>query len=407
MKKVIIIGAGAQATVISGVLSKSSAVDQIVVTDIDEDRARELAEVNGSPKVTAEKIDASSIDQMTKRMKDGTFDLVVNATIPQFVRQVLQAAFAARTNYLDMASGELYPKPDIPIEQMEYAKEWEEAGLRCLTGAGGDPGLSNIMAKDAVLELDTVDKIMIKDYGIIESEKPVALWSMRTYLEDSSDHSTMWIDGKPVKMAPFSGEEQYYFPPPLDTNGTVYYHAHEESVTIPLFCGKKVNYCDFKLGEPAIDLWKFLILGLGLMDTSPEEFNGCRVSPREMMFKKIPPTPSPKEQIRLYESGELESKLMLTCDVEGTKNGKPVHFKLFTDSPDGSTACKWIKGTSDVSWMTSIPASIFSLMLLQDQVDHIGVFPPEVFTRKELEIFYKGIKEWGITVTKRVESPVQ
>jgi hypothetical protein len=40
-------------------------------------------------------------------------------------------------------------------------------------------------------------------------------------------------------------------------------------------------------------------------------------------------------------------------------------------------------------------------MMLRGQVDHTGVFPPEVFTRKEVEIFYQGIKEWGITVQKQ------
>jgi saccharopine dehydrogenase-like NADP-dependent oxidoreductase len=56
MKKVILIGAGAQATVITGVLSRASDVSEILVTDIDEVRAKELAEVNGSEKVSAEKI---------------------------------------------------------------------------------------------------------------------------------------------------------------------------------------------------------------------------------------------------------------------------------------------------------------------------------------------------------------
>jgi saccharopine dehydrogenase-like NADP-dependent oxidoreductase len=407
MKKVIIIGAGAQANVIAGVLSKADDVSEIVVTDINQNRAQELVEVNGSSKLTAEKIDASQVAEMASRMKQDTFDLVVNATIPRFTRQVLQAAFEAKTNYLDMASNELYPKPDIPIEQMEYAEEWEKAGLKCLTGAGGDPGLSNIMAKDAVLDLEKIDSIKIKDYGIVESEKPIPLWSMRTYLEDCADNSWIWDKGKPKEVGPFTGEECYYFPAPLEVAGTVYYHAHEESVTIPLYCGKPVEYCDFKLGEPAIDTWKFLILGMGLMDKEAEDFDGCKVSPRDMMFRKVPDTPTPKEQIKLYDSGELQSKLMLTCDVEGTgKNGRRT-FKLWTNSPDGAKACKWIPGSNDVSWMTSIPASIFSLMMLREQVDHVGIFPPEVFTREEINEFYRGIKEWGIYVTKREEHIIE
>ena len=402
MKKVILIGAGAQATVITGVLSRASDVSEIVVTDIDEVRAKELAEVNGSEKVNAEKIDASDIDAMAARMKAGGFDLVVNATIPMFVHQVMKASLSAGIDYIDMASNEIYPKPDVPVEQFLYADEWEKAGLRCLTGGGGDPGLTNIMAKDAALDLDEIEYMSIKDYGIADCDEPVALWSMRTYLEDCYLPATIWEDGKPKEVAPFTGQEDYYFPPPLDLTGRCYFHDHEEAVTIPLFCGTPMRYCDFKLGEPGSDTWKFLIQGLGLMDEEKIDFGGgCRVSPRDMLFKLIPDTAPPKKQIELYESGRLSSRLMLTCDVNGKKDGEDKTIKMWTNSPDGAEACRRIPGTNDVSWMTSIPASVFSLMMLRGQVDHTGVFPPEVFTRNEVEIFYQGIKEWGITVQKQ------
>jgi hypothetical protein len=111
--------------------------------------------------------------EMSTRFKKEKIDLVINATIPMYVNQIMQAAYQARVNYLDMASNEIYPRPEIPIEQRQYARQWEQAGLKCLTGAGGDPGLTNIMAKDAVLELDEIDSIKNKDYGIAECDEPV------------------------------------------------------------------------------------------------------------------------------------------------------------------------------------------------------------------------------------------
>ncbi len=400
MKKVLIVGAGAQANVLCGVLSGAEEVSTIVLTDIDIKRAEGIAETNGSPKIQTEVLDASDIDAMTRRIQDDSFDLVINATIPKFVRQVLQAAYNGRTNYLDMASNEIYPKPDTPIEQLDYAEQWEKAGLLCLTGAGGDPGLSNIMAKDAVDDLDTVESISIKDFGEADCDEPVALWSMRTYLEDMYLPSTQTIDGKPVKCPMFTGEEEYDLPEPFSKKGKFYYHDHEEGVTIPLFCGKPVKNCDFKIGEPGIDMWRFMIQGLNMMSPEPLEFPGGRVSPMEMMFKLIPETASPRKQIELYDSGRLESRLILVCDTEGTKNGKKILIHQYTKSPSGKEACAWIKGTSDVSWMTSIPASVFALMILRGQVKHTGVVPPEVFTREEREVFYKGIGEWGISVIK-------
>jgi len=45
VKKVIIIGAGAQATVLCGVLSQAEDVSRIVLTDINEARAREIKQI--------------------------------------------------------------------------------------------------------------------------------------------------------------------------------------------------------------------------------------------------------------------------------------------------------------------------------------------------------------------------
>ena len=403
-KKVIIVGAGAQGIVITGVLAEADDVAEIVLGDIDVSRAKEIAETNGSPKIRVIALDATDLEGMTRVMKEGSFDLVINATLPRFVHNVMKASYAARINYIDMASNEIYPKPDVPIEQFFYADEWKEAGLQCLTGGGGDPGLTNIMAKLAVNEMDTVESIKIKDFGIVECDEPVALWSMETFLEDVYLESMIWEDGKPKSVEASIGREEYFVPGKINRNGAFYFHDHEEAVTIPLFCGKPVQYAEFKIGAPDIDMWVFLVKGLHLMDPEKLEFEGGSVSPREMLFKLIPPTLSPKKQIELYESGQLSSDLCVTCDVIGEKDGKPVSISFWSESPSGTEACRRIRGTNDVSWLTSVPCSIFSLMLLRGQIKETGVFPPEVLDPDEIDIFIEGIKANGIDVIKKVNT---
>ncbi|MBW2541837.1 MAG: saccharopine dehydrogenase NADP-binding domain-containing protein [Deltaproteobacteria bacterium] len=401
-KKVIIVGAGAQGIVITGVLAAADDVAEIVLGDIDVARAREIAETNGSPKIRVIELDATDLEGMTRVMKEGSFDLVVNATLPRFVHNVMKASYAARINYIDMASNEIYPTPEVPIEQFFYADEWKKAGLQCLTGGGGDPGLTNIMAKLGVNQMDTVDSIKIKDFGMVECDEPVALWSMETFLEDVYLQSTIWEDGKPKVVEASTGREEYFVPGKINRDGVFYFHDHEEAVTIPLFCGKPVKYADFKIGAPDIDMWVFLVKGLHLMDPEKLEFEGGSVSPREMLFKLIPPTLSPKKQIELYESDRLSSDLCVTCDVIGEKDGKPISISYWSESPSGKEACSRIRGTNDVSWLTSVPCSIFSLMLLRGQIKATGVFPPEVLDPDEIEIFLEGIKANGIDVIEKV-----
>ena len=413
MKNVMIIGAGAQGNVISGVLSQAEDVGTILLGDVDLDRANEVAQYVGSDKIKVERIDASNVQEIESMIKQGLYELVVNATLPVFDRPILEACVKAKANYLDMASNEMLKssaketvQDEFLVEQFEFAKDFEAAGLKALILAGGDSGLVNIMARQAVDELDEIEYIGIKDYGIVDCDEPVGLWSLTTYLEDCADEAVYWEDGQ-YKHAPiFSGEEEYYFPPPLDHRGKVYYHTHEEPVTIPKFIGKPVKYCDFKLGDPSSEIWQFVIEGLGLMDTEPIEVKGVSVSPRDLLFKKLPPTLAPKKCIQMVKDKKIMSQLQLAVDVKGRKGDEHRHYKMWTESPNIVQACEKIPGTNDVSWITSVPASILSLMLLRDQIKHVGVFPCEVLEKEERDIFFDGIKAWDVKIHSQVTSEI-
>ena len=89
---------------------------------------REIVETNKSNKLKIEKLDARDINGMAKRMKDGHFDLVVNATLPRFNDQIMEACYTAKTAYLDMATNVFFPGGDknIPVGQLKYAKKLAE-----------------------------------------------------------------------------------------------------------------------------------------------------------------------------------------------------------------------------------------------------------------------------------------
>jgi len=407
MKKVLIIGAGAQGTVISWVLSRADDVSEIVLGSRGLKKMREIVETNKSSKLKTEKLDAADMDGMIKLMKDKKFDLVVNATLPKFTDPIMEACYEAKTNYLDMAASGYLPEgiKGIPVAQLKYAKKWQEASpLQAFIMTGSDPGTNSVMAKEAADELDEVDSIKMKDYAITESEKPIVLWQPQTYLEDVSTAPWIWDNGyKEVPL--FSGEEEYDFPLPIGAKGKVYYHAHEEPLTIPKFIGKPVKYVAFKMGEPAYMFWKSLI-DLGVMSEKPVEVEGRKIIPRDVFFKLLPPTPSAKELVELTKSGKLISRLILTVDVYGRKAGKDLHYQLWAEGPNSTAACERIPGASDVSYATAVSAALFALMMLRGQVKHTGVFPPEVFNKEEREIYFKIMKEWGIKIHKRVEMVV-
>ncbi len=410
MKKVIVIGAGAQGNVVAGVLSAQDDIDTVMLADIDIDRANEIAEVLGSPKIKTVKVDASNLDALTAVVKKGGYDAVVNVMITDFNRNIIEAALAAKVNYLDMASHELLecsrkttPQDPFLVEQLDYAKDFEDAGLKAFILIGSDSGTVNVMAKEAADELDEVDYIGIKDYGFVECDEPVAHWSFQTYLGDCADEPIWWEDGEYKIGKPFSGAEEYYFQPPMDRKGKIYYHLHEEPITIPKFIGKPVKYCDFKMGEPGSEMWEFMIEGLGLMDEDPIDVKGVQVVPKDVFLELLPKSMTPKKCMELVESKKLFSRMQLEVEVKGKRGGKNYHYKLWTDNPSVIEACSRIKGANDLSYMASLPVSIATLMMMRGQLKKNGVFPAETLDKEERKIFFAGLEEWGIKVNKRVK----
>ncbi len=208
MKNVLIIGAGAQGNVIANVLKGEDDVGDIVLADLMIQRAEEIAKYAASAKIKSVTLDASDRNKITEIMKAGNFSLVVNATLPAFNSNIIQAACDTGIDYLDMASNDFFPKEGYLLDQFLYEKEWNKAGLTAIITGGGDAGLVNVMAKEAAEELDEIDYIGIKDYGVVECDEPIALWSMKTFLEDCYDKPVIWKDGKHIFVESFSGEEE-------------------------------------------------------------------------------------------------------------------------------------------------------------------------------------------------------
>ena len=115
-------------------------------------------------------------------------------------------------------------------------------------------------------------------------------------------------------------------------------------------------------------------------------------------MKKLPPTLSPKKCVEMVQNKKIMSQLQLAVDVKGKKGREYRHYKMWTESPTIIQACEKIPGTNDVSWITSVPASILSLMLLRNQIKHTGVFPCEVLDEEERATFFAGIKGWDIKI---------
>ncbi|MCB6367750.1 saccharopine dehydrogenase NADP-binding domain-containing protein, partial [Intestinibacillus massiliensis] len=127
MKKILILGVGAQGSTVAQRMDEEPNVSEIICADYDEKAVSELVGILKKGK--GMKVDASDIESI-KAAAEGV-DLIVNGLPLQFGKNVLEAALAVKTNYQDFAATESIHKDwveGIKIMYDEYGKRFKEIG---------------------------------------------------------------------------------------------------------------------------------------------------------------------------------------------------------------------------------------------------------------------------------------
>ena len=140
-------------------LAGISEVDEVVIGDINVERAREIAEEIGE-KVSAEKVDIRKHEELVRILRG--FDVVLNCVGPfyEWAEPVIRGAMDAGSNYVDICDDH-----DPTERMMQMDEEVKKAGILALIGCGWTPGLSNILARYGAEKLGVSDEIRISWVG--------------------------------------------------------------------------------------------------------------------------------------------------------------------------------------------------------------------------------------------------
>ena len=146
-------GAGAMGIHACRTIVEASDEVELVVTDLDAERAARIAEQVG------DRTDGVGLDVTNGRALAGALERVdVMNTVGPFFRfgvLILQAAIAAGCDYVDICDDW---EPTLDMLGMDDAAR--DAGVIALVGMGASPGLSNLLAASAAGELDQVEEIV-------------------------------------------------------------------------------------------------------------------------------------------------------------------------------------------------------------------------------------------------------
>jgi saccharopine dehydrogenase-like NADP-dependent oxidoreductase len=204
-------------------------IEQIIVADINEEAANSYA--NSLPeKVVGIGLDVADRSKLTETMLN--VDVVLNTVGPFFKYgpPVLEAAIESGCHYLDI-NDDWEPTLDM-LKMHEKAKE---KGITAIIGMGASPGLTNMLARVAMQQLDTVDTVYTG--WSLAGASPDAE-SSQSGANAAMEHGILQVTGKVMirqngkdKMVKPLKEVEVTFPGSKPTKSHIF--GHPEAVTFP------------------------------------------------------------------------------------------------------------------------------------------------------------------------------
>jgi len=358
-----IVGSG----VVKDLLSEwSSGVSQVLIIGRNFKKLENLKQTLRDEKVSIEVADAT--DKLTLVRILRGIEACVNAAQYNVNLNVMEACLEAETPYLDL--GGMYY---TTLEQKKLHGRFVERGVPAILGMGSAPGSTNILAKYAADQLDSVEKVNIYDAIKVigpESQVFVPPYSIRTLLEEYSAESVQFIDGELRKVPPCSGKEIVDFPPPF---GKIecYYTLHSEIATLPYSLkAKGVKEVTWKLGQPDyIKKVAASLVAVGFGVVKKVRLNNMVIEPLDFLEALIQQNIEEHQKIKSVTSEE-QSYEIIRVFVAGRKNNKETNYTIdLIKEP-----LKEYEGINDP--MTSMPASIGAQMLARREIPP-GVWAPE------------------------------
>ena len=347
--KILIIGTGAVASVISRLLSKEKTIERIVCASRNLNKARQFIVPRG--KISLRQLDASKISDIVAAASG--MNLIINASLSVYNEKILESALAAGVNYQDLCSHLADLKTP---EQLKFHEPFRRAGLVGMINTGVSPGITNLLARNAVDRLERVDEIKIRTIEEQTADELVFSWSPKETFDEITAPPLIYDHGRYRFTKLFGDPEDFDFPAPFGTSRVISIYGDEIS-TLPRYIKvKKVTYksCGSDL-EAAKSLY-------ALVRSDPKA--------------KLPPLPTPGQMIRMIREGRIKNAFFLSVvDVVGKKTGRKVKIRSVAKYPDIKQISRIIPGATYLSYPTGSAAAAFTSCF--SKIKTGGIYPPE------------------------------
>ncbi len=355
--KALVIGAGMMGTAVAYDLANSDGVDEILIADIDGERAAKVAD-RMHHRVRPATLDVHSYDSVVEMME--SVDVAVGATSYTHNFLLSRGAIEAGTHFCDLGGN-----MEVVYRQMTLDAQAKKADVCVLPNCGLAPGLACVVAAGAAGRFAAVDAIHIRVGGLPQHPKPPLnyqlVFSAEGLINEYLEPAEVIRDGQIQPVESMTDTEELCFPPPFGTLEA--FNTSGGVSTLPRMFKGRIRSLDYKTIRYKGHCEKFrTLLDLGFASSEPVMVGKSVAMAREffeeLLRRKLP-------------SGEPDAVLMrvtVTGIMEGATRTLTYEMVDYADEATGMTS---------MMRTTSYPTSIIAQMAVRGTITARGVAPPE------------------------------
>lgn len=404
MKKVLVLGVGAQGSAAAQRLDEEPGVGEIICADYDKEAVDKLVKILKKAKgVQVDAHDKNSIVAAAQGV-----DLILNGLPLECTKNVLDAALEVKANYQDYAATTSLHEDwveSIRILYDVYGPKFEAIGKTAIVGTGSAPGLICAATRDAMRYLDSCDTIYnIVWEGAIPKRFLPFWWSPITALHDMSEDAYALKDGKLVRTEAFGEtiKRQYEY---MEEEITFAEHCHDEPIHYAFNAEKYFKGCKnayFKYAGAGMDFAKPLKRA-GLLSHKKEMIKGVEIAPFDVVLAHVPNAPKYRDEIKEIIDEGLESDSgCMVIEAYGKKDGKNVLVETHVSAP-GLVESFERSGITAEMYLTGQGGFLFSKMFINDKYTQTGLISSDMITMEQVDCYFEYAKELGITLSTTVK----
>ncbi|EMR74390.1 saccharopine dehydrogenase-like oxidoreductase [Thermoplasmatales archaeon SCGC AB-539-N05] len=379
--KIIVLGAGMMGRAIAYDLDRYSNFDNITIADKDDETLRSAENFLEGNNIDFTSLNVEDANEVKKHFQN--IDITISAVPYRFNYNLAKIAIETKTHFLDLGGNN-----NIVEKERSLFEKARKKGVTIIPDCGLAPGLTSVITRDIVEQMDSVDYVKLRVGGLPMDPKPPLNYQIafspngliNEYVEDAIilDH------GKIIKKRSMTDIETVSFPEPFgDMEAFI---TSGGCSTLPYTYKEGIGYLDYKTIRYPGHCEKFKpLLDMGLAEENPVDVRNQKIIPRDLLIalllKNVPTTG--------------KDVVLLKVLSEGIKNDKKYSLEY--------TMIDHYDDKNDISAMmrtTGYPVSIIAQMIECGTIEGRGVFCSEEIV--PCAPFFEELRKRNININKEI-----